>query len=418
MALGFYTSALTLATPLLRGLLAWRQSKGKEDPQRLPERMGEPSLPRPEGRLVWIHAASVGEAQSALILIDHIKNSHILVTSGTVTSAQFLSKRLPAQAIHQYMPLDAPQWVARFLDHWQPDFALWMESELWPNMLMALKARGIPAALINARLSDQSYVHWKRAPKTAHDILSCFSVILAQTQDAAQKYENLGARSVHFTDNLKYSANDLPCDQQDLQSLKDAIGPRPVWIYASTHDGEEQLAARLHARLIDDFPALLTIIVPRHPERRGQIAQSIAATQPLFRSEQKTLPDAGTGIYVADTLGELGLFYRAAPIALIGRSFSHDGGGSHNPIEPAQLDCAVLTGPHYQNQQTLFDEMLAEKAALLAPTEDALYQLLKNLLSDPAYLMTQQANARNFAARKSAVIDTVMTYLTPVMKAA
>ncbi len=415
MALNFYKILLSCCPPVLRGLLAWRRHKGKEDGLRLHERMGQSSLTRPAGHLIWIHAASVGEAQSALILLNHIENAHVLVTSGTVTSAKLLSQRLPAHAIHQYMPLDAPQWVRAFLDHWKPDAALWMESELWPNMLMEIKRRKIPAALVNARLSDASYRNWKLAPKAVKQMLGAFTVILAQTQDAADKYASLGAPQVHFTDNLKYSAAPLPCDTSDLSALHASIGQRPCWVYASTHDGEEQLAARIHERLKERLPDILTIIVPRHPERRAQIAQTLARSAPVFRGQNKKLPTNDTGLYIADTLGELGLFYSASPIAMIGRSFSFDGGGGHNPIEAAQLDCAVLSGPHVQYQQALFDEMIDAGAATLVADENDLYDAIVNLLMNETVLNTAQENARRFAARKTAVIETVITYLSPLL---
>lgn len=415
MVLRIYQNILRLSPPILRGVLAWREFKGKEDPARLRERRGYASLPRPEGKLVWIHAASVGEAQSALILIDKLAADHILMTSGTVTSANYLRARLPARAMHQYIPLDTPRWVARFLDHWRPDLVLWMESELWPNMLGEIKRRAIPAALVNARLSERSYKRWQMAPQTIKTMLGAFSVILAQTWDAEKKYKALGAQAVYFTDNIKYSAAPLPCDHQDLQALQSAIGTRPCWVYASTHDGEEQLASRIHERLKQRFPDLLTIIVPRHPDRRAQIAALIGDAQ--LRGPDKTPPASDTGIYIADTMGELGLFYRAAPIAMIGRSFSADGGGGHNPIEAAQLNCAVLSGPYVQFQQEIFDDMVAADAARLVTDDDDLYDALMRLLDDKPYLTDRQEKAALFAARKSAVIDTVMARLSALTEA-
>lgn len=414
-----YQSLMRIGTPLCGGLLSWRERKGKEETARMAERTGIASRPRPHGPLVWIHAASVGEAQSAMILLDKLpQDMNILITSGTVNSARFLDKRLPARAIHHYIPLDVPHWVARFLDHWRPDLALWMESELWPNMLGAMRARKIPAILVNARLSDASYQRWRTLPASARQILSGFALVLAQTDDAALKYRTLGASPVHNTDNLKYSAAPLPVNEGDLAALQNAVAGRLVWVYASTHEGEEALAARVHDALKQRLPGLLTVIVPRHPERRGQIAHILPADGTLFRGEDKKLPDTHTQIYVADTLGELGLFYTAAPVALIGRSFSDDGGGGHNPIEAAQFDCAVLTGPHYQHQRALFDKMRVQDAAIIVGDEAQLSQTLYGLLSDPAYLARQQDKARRFAAAKEAVVDTVMDHLRPFLPTA
>lgn len=414
MVLSLYHNVLRLSPPLLRGVLAWREFKGKEDPARLAERRGYASSPRPVGTLVWIHAASVGEAQSALILIEKLTNCSVLLTSGTVTSASYIGARLPAHAIHQFMPLDAPRWVNRFLDHWKPDLALWMESELWPVMLGEIKRRNIPAVLVNARLSDRSFKRWQVARQSAQTIIGAFDTILAQTPDAAQKYKTLGAANVHFTDNIKFSAAPLPCDETDLAALTHAIGARPCWVYASTHEGEEEIASRMHERLKATFPELLTVIVPRHPNRRAQIAALIGDAQ--LRGESKNPPAPDTGIYIADTMGELGLFYRAAPVAMIGRSFSLDGGGGHNPIEAAQLGCAVLSGPHVQYQQEIFDDMVAAGAARLVTDDDDLYDALMRLLGDKQYLHEQQDKARTYAARKAAVVDAVMAHISPLVK--
>lgn len=415
MNITFYQQITRFSRPLLHGLLALRRLRGKEDPLRLYERMGQASLPRPQGRLVWIHAASIGEAQSALILLGHIQSDSILMTSGTVTSAKYLSTRLPAHVMHQFMPLDAPQWANAFLDHWRPDAVLWMESEIWPNMLLGLKKRGVSVALINARLSNRSYRRWAIFPSMARQMMDCFTLILAQTEDAAKKYHELGAQNVQVTNNLKYSAAPLPYAENDLVALKEVIGARPMWLYASTHDGEEQLAGRVHKALKVKFPSLLTILVPRHPERRAQIMASLTGHNIYFRAANHRPPERQHEIYIADTLGELGLFYRLSPIALIGRSFSKDGGGGHNPIEAAQLDCAVLTGPYFQYQQELYDEMLAQNAALMALDEQDLVNKLERLLGDLNHLQQQQQRARDYAARKSAVIDTVMHHLTPFL---
>lgn len=416
MALIIYHWSMRCGALLLRGLLGLRQWRGKEDAQRLPERMGVASAPRPEGWLAWIHAASVGEAQSALILINKLQKQYtVLVTSGTVTSARYLAARLPEQAIHQYVPLDAPQWVQRFIHHWNPDLVLWMESELWPNMLTHLKEKNIPAVLVNARLSNRSFQRWRALPDAAQRLMDCFPLILAQTQEAAEKYKKLGAESVFYTDNIKYSAAPLPFDQKELSAMQQAIGKRPLWLYASTHDGEEEMAARIHQTLADDFPDLLSIIVPRHPERGPVIEKALEGMVIQRRSLDGAPPAPETQIYIADTLGELGLFYCLSPIAVIGRSLSKDGGGGHNPIEAAQMNCAVLSGPHVQYQQALFDDMARCDAALVVTDETALSQALSRLLGDTPYLIQQQNNARLYAEKKAGVIDTVMGYLQPLL---
>lgn len=419
--LSVYHSLTKASGPALRLLLRSRLRRGKEDPLRLQERMGRASLPRPPGKLVWFHAASVGEAQSTLILVEALlarcPGLNILVTTGTVTSAALMGRRLPPQAMHQYYPLDHPQWAAAFLDHWKPDLVLWMESELWPNMLAAIRERKISSALINARMSPRAYRRWKKIKPQIARLLTTFELFLAQTQADAESFEKLGAIHVEVRDNLKYAAAPLPWDQLDLTRLKAALAGRPLWLYASTHDGEEQIACETHKALKQKIPDLLTVIAPRHPERRESIlalCQSQGLTAKL-RGESKTLPAADDDIYIADTMGELGLFYRLSPIACIGRSFSLDGGGGHNPIEAAQLGCAVLHGPRVQNLGQIFAEMDKTGAALNLEMPEGLAATIARLLADPAALKALQDKALFFAQAKAAILQTVLKDLAPLL---
>lgn len=414
---------MRLASPLLSAFLRQRQKAGKESPSRFAERMGEAGRDRPDGKLIWVHAASVGEAQSALILIRSLlaryQDLHILVTTGTRTSAKMMENALPDRAFHQFYPVDQPEWVEAFLNHWAPDLILWMESELWPNMLTAIQARKIPSILINARLSPRSFGLWRLFKGTSREILNSFALILCQTEQDATFYRRLGAQNVQVSDNLKYSAAPLPCDDGDLQRLNAALRRRPCWVYASSHESEEKLAARIYTHLKASTPELLTIIVPRHPERREALAEELGAfsLNILFRGKDKALPGDDTDLYIADTMGELGLFYRACPVAVIGRSFSDDGGGGHNPIEAAQLHCAVLHGPHIQNLQEIFDEMNVAGAARLCTSPQDLGHQIHALLHSAEEIEARQQKAYDFARRKEKVLDTVLEALTPSLDA-
>lgn len=422
--LTLYERATRVGTPFLELLLKYRTGTGKEDPARLHERRGNPQRARPAGRLVWVHAASVGEAQSAMILIDAIgkisKDIHVLVTTGTMTSAQLMQSRLPDFAFHQYVPLDHPDWVARFLNYWKPDLALWMESELWPNMLHALKTANIPAALVNARLSDSSFRNWMMAKGLAKSLLDSFSMIIAQTDKDAGHFKTLGADNVIVGGNIKYSADPLPHDELALAALRLSISDRPVWVYASTHEGEEDLACRVHKEMKETLPDLLTIIVPRHPARREDIANVCFENGLSFRlrSDNVALPAPDDDIYIADTMGELGLFYTLCPVAMIGRSFSDDGGGGHNPVEAAQLGCAVVTGPNNQFQRQLYDDMRAADAVIEVQDEDALRDTLLKLLSDAPLLEDIQRKTALFALQRDHVIDGVLEKLLPMIPGA
>ncbi len=422
MILRIYRYGMRAGEPLLRKALLKRQKNGKESLTRLDERCGVPGLNRPSGPLIWVHAASVGEAQSALILIQTLltscKGTHILVTTGTLTSASMMEKNLPKGAFHQFYPLDHPKWAQSFLDHWQPDFVLWMESELWPNMILGLGQRKIPAVLVNARMSEKSHKRWALFKNAAEQILQSFSQILCQTDGDATLYKKLGGQNVTVTDNIKYNAKPLAADEDDLKALNAAMGNRPRWVYASTHASEELVAARIHAQLKTSIPELITIVVPRHPNRRDDIVQDLKDQHlnVVFRSKNKTLPKDNTDIYVADTMGELGLFYRSSPIAVIGRSLSDDGGGGHNPIEAAQLNCAVLHGPNVRNLKEIFDQMNAADAAFRATDETALADRLHELLIDEALCNKAEQSAFEFAKKKEKVLEGVLNILQPYLE--
>lgn len=419
--LGLYHSLTKYSAPALKRVLQNRVRRGKEDPQRLVERMGKSAKARPSGKLVWFHAASVGEAQSTLILVNALLSRfpalNILVTTGTVTSASLMEKRLTGRAIHQYYPLDHPDWVRGFLDHWKPDLILWMESELWPNMLREIRVRNIYCVLLNARMSRRSYRRWKKLRETAASLLSAFDLLLAQTQEDADFFLNLHATNVRVRDNLKYAADPLPYNEMQLARLKEATQGRPLWVYASTHAGEENLACDLHKQLRLLIPGLLTIIVPRHPERRVEIMKlcNEAALAVRLRTQDLVMPRSGDDIYIADTLGELGLFYRLSPITCIGRSFSNDGGGGHNPIEPAQLGSAVLHGPNIQNLTQIFAEMDEAGAALRVATPDELLHKLQTLFTDHEALAAQCEKGLAFARTKAEslpqILDDIHAYL-------
>ena len=282
--LGLYRGLTTAGLPLIQLLLRRRAARGKEDPSRIDERRGVASLQRPDGPLLWLHAASLGEAQSVLVLIDRMVRErptlNVLMTTGTVTSAKLMEERLPKRALHQFVPVDRPAWVRRFLDYWRPDLAVWVESELWPNLLLETAARGTPMVLLNARISAGSHTGWKRARGLAQRLLSSFSLVLAQDETIAGRLRDLGAANVTVSGNLKTAAAPLPATAAELLALQDAIGARPVWLAASTHDGEEAIAGAVHAAIAQNRPGLLTIIAPRHPQRAAEIAAHLKREGP------------------------------------------------------------------------------------------------------------------------------------------
>ena len=367
LTLRAYRVLTAMAVPAADVVLNYRLKRGKELADRLPERRGQSSIARPDGPLVWLHSASVGEMLSILPLVERIRarDTNVLVTAGTVTAAELAERRLPPGVIHQFAPLDVPQFVARFLDHWRPDLALFVESDLWPNLIMAGAARNIPLILVNGRLSERSFGRWQTLPRTIGALLSCFDLCLAQTAGDAARYAGLGAPRYVTTGNLKLDVPAPPADASRLLALQAALGARPVIAAASTHPGEEIELVDVHRRLKPSFPGLLTILVPRHPERGPGIV-GIARGAGL-KSAQRSLgelPERDTEIYVADTLGELGLIYRVAPIVFIGGSLVSHGG--QNPIEAAKLGAAILHGPHVWNFAEIYAALDAAGGAELA----------------------------------------------------
>lgn len=415
-----YKRGMTFGKPVIEAILNRRLRDGKEDPDRVTERHGIASKQRPDGPLLWVHVASVGEAQSVLpiisLFLEQVPEASVLVTSITRNSATLLETRLPPRAFHQYLPVDRPAWVRRFMLHWKPDLVLWAESELWPAILAEIRKRHLPAALLNARLSPKSFANWSRAPKFIESILSTFTVILTQTDLDNDYFTALGARSVVTVGNIKFAAPPLPVQPNDLIALTNAIGARPVWVYASSHAGEEELAVKTHVTLQNHFPDLLTIIVPRHPERRTEISRQMNAIgqDAVFRGNGKQLPTSGTQVYIADTLGELGLFYSVAPVACIGRSFSNDGGGGHNPLEAGLLNCAVLHGPHIQNLAEIYTEMDESGAALRISAPEDLASVLMELLSHKDALQNLRDKAHQFARSKNSTLQNVVKECEPI----
>jgi 3-deoxy-D-manno-octulosonic-acid transferase len=376
--------AATLAAPALLFNLHRRAARGREILARLPERRGLDTTERPTGPLLWMHAASVGETMSILPVLTALRTrTHVLLTTGTVTSQVLLARLVPElglgdAVLHRFAPLDVPAWIRRFLSHWRPDAACFVESELWPNQLAACQARGIPMMLLNARMSDRSFARWQRAPGLAHRLLGSFCRIQARGEQDAARLRALGAVHVDSPGDLKLAAPPLPVDEAELGRLRGVLSGRPVWLAASTHPGEEALIAAAHRSIAAAHPGLLTIIAPRHPERGATLSAELQAP----RRSMGHGPPAEAGIWLADTMGELGLLYRLAPIAFVGRSLIPPGGGQ-NPLEPARLACAVAVGPYCGN---FVDHVALLRAAggLVEVADGAgLARFVSGLLDDP-----------------------------------
>ena len=411
-----YRGLTAAATPLVIAYLNARRRRGKEDDARFAERLGKPGLSRPQAPLIWIHAASIGEATSVLALIERIlverSGLEILLTTGTVAAARLLEPRLPRGARHQFVPADLPGAVARFLDYWHPDLALLVESELWPNLVLMTTQRNIPLLLLNGRMSEGAHARWRWASGLARPMMRSFALTLTQNDDQAGRFRTLGASNAASVGDLKFAAKPLPVDSAELAALRRRIGDRPLWLAASTHDGEEEIAMAVHRGVATTHPGLLTIIAPRHPVRGETIVTRARGRGLKIAQRSLNEPIANdTDIYLADTFAELGVFYSLAGIAFVGGSLIDKGG--HNLFEAAHLDCAVLSGPYTVNCAAMAEALIRAEAAEIVTDVDALAAAVSRLLDDGAMRASRARRAARVAADGLAVLDAVLDRLAP-----
>ncbi len=419
MMLSLYRAVTTIGQPLIRFYLSRRLAKGKESRDRFSERLGVAGMARPEGALVWIHGASVGESISLLPVIERMRADwadwNILVTTGTITSAALMRERLPEGAFHQFVPVDRVAYVERFLKHWKPDFVLWAESEFWPNLISRCAARNLPMVLINGRISNNSYKGWRRFPGSIKKLLQAFSLCLGQTGTDADRLSDLGAHEAKSVGNLKFAAPPLPADDEALEKLSALIGGRPFWLASSTHAGEEELVGRVHLSLKESHPNLLSVIVPRHPGRGVAISIALKnmGLRVALRSTKGEITE-DTDVYIADTVGELGLFYRLARIVFIGKSLVPLGG--QNPLEAARLNCAVVFGPYMTNFEEITTTFKRKKACLEVANEKDLKDTVARLLGETNECNRLAEAAAAVAQDESGVLDAVMDELEPYLR--
>jgi len=414
LALGGYRTATALLEPLAPAVLKARLKRGKEDPARWGERLGRAGAARPHGPLIWFHGASVGESLSLLPLVERLRTERpdagALVTSGTVTSAELLARRLPPGAIHQYVPVDAPGAVRRFLAHWGPDAAVFVESELWPNLLLGAKASGAKLALLSARVGDDSARGWARAGGAARSLFSAFDLVMAQDDATAAKLSALGARDDGRV-NLKYAGDPLPADRAELDALRAAYAGRPVLLAASTHPGEEAQALDAFAPLAD---RAALVIVPRHPARGAEAAALIRSRGSPAGLRSAGDPAGPDTTYVADTLGELGLWLRLCRAVYVGGGLV-EGVGGHNPLEPARLDRPAATGPHVHNWREVYAALCAAGGITVVRDAGELADFFRRAADGDPALCAQAEHARLFAAAQNGAVEAAFARLKALL---
>ncbi len=412
MFINIYNTLITILYPLvIKRYIKKRLANGKEDASRFNERVGRPSLKRPDGKLVWLHGASVGESISMLPLIQKIvdtyPDAHVMVTTGTVTSADVMNKRLPERAFHQYIPIDNPIFTTRFIKYWHPDVALWFESEFWPSILSCIKRKNIPLILINGRISNKSFKRWQQFDFISKELLSCFHLCLGQSEEDAYRLQVLGAPNTMCLGNIKYAGLPLPIDEEKKSVILKQIGNRTFWLASSTHNDEEIRIAKIHKRLKEKFPDLLTIIAPRHPQRGADIkkeSENLGLSVSLRSTQEKITPT--TDIYIADTIGEMGIWYDISNLVFIGGSLIPHGG--QNFIEPSRVRDAVIVGPHMHNFTDAMNR--AKKADAIIQVTDTveLEEIVAQLLENKDLLDAKRSLAYNWATSEAKVLDGIM----------
>lgn len=420
LALQTYRGIGLVAYPFMGPFLRFRASKGKEDRKRRYERYGYPSADKPAGPIIWFHAASVGESMAVIPLIDHVNGLGIntIMTTGTVTSAQIVRKRLPRGSFHQYVPLDLKPAVERFLDHWKPDLAVFTESEIWPMTILELASRRTPSILVNARMSDRSFKRWRNASGLAETLFENFARVVAQSEIDADRFRDLGARPVDVSGNLKVDTDSLPYDERELEKHLQLIGGRPCWVAVSTHEGEEEAVGKIHSHLKQRIPNLLTIIVPRHPDRaRGLVALLRENGLKVAQRSQNEMITPDSDVYMGDTMGEMGLYLRIAQVAFMGKSLKSTGG--QNPLEPAMTGTPIISGQAVHNFRDAYTNLLKAEAVRLVADEKMLAANVEYLLRNPQERKRMAENAnktleemRGSLKRTSDLLDSYLFPLT------
>ena len=424
LALGIYGALSYAAQPFSGLFLRARARRGKEIKERLPERYGFASkevLPKSDnGSYVWVHAASIGETKAVLPLIKRLTDMRfqVIFTTVTVTAAKIASVELPKGAVHQFAPLDLKPFVSRFLKTWQPALAVFVESELWPNMMTELTKRHIPQVLVNARMSERSFARWRKIGSITHSLFDNVNLCIAQTEEDVARFSELGVQGVINGGNLKFDSDMPEIDVIAFSRLQSAIGGRRIWLAASTHDQEEMIVAKAHMHLKRTFPDLLTIVVPRHPDRADEIVSSLANLNlNVVQRSHNEMPKLTDDIYIADTIGELGLFYSLSPCSLVGGSLVPHGG--QNPIEPARLGSAIVHGPNVDNFANIFIALAQEGGCVCVKNSEELVRHVADILAnrDRNEQMTQAASQalQGLGGALERTHNALMPYLRPLI---
>ena len=383
------------------------------------EKIGFFSKKRPKGKLIWFNASSIGESLSVLPIIKKINSNfpkyNVLVTTSTVSSFKILQKRPSEKFVHQFSPLDIDFIAKKFYEYWAPDLIIFVESEFWPNLIFRAKKNKIPSIVINARISKKTYQKWNLIKKTTQKLLNSFNLFLVQDNETQKMLNKFNIKNIKNVGNLKFLSQKLPINKNELLNLKKMISKRRVILLASSHQGEEKLIVSKIKKLSKTFNDLLFIIVPRHVNRSSEIQNYLYSEKINFKVRSKNeIIEKETFCYLADTIGEISLFFYIAKIVIMGGSYVNHGG--QNPIEPSHFNCALIFGPYMQNFKRITDNLLKNQAAIKTDSSTSIEEIIKDLMTNPNKMEKLSINLNNFCLKEKQEANAIWTELNNFFK--
>tara|TARA_Y100000591_G_scaffold112733_1_gene96290 strand:- start:449 stop:1699 length:1251 start_codon:yes stop_codon:yes gene_type:complete len=377
----FFINLVFIFSPLI---ILIRLFKKKENPKRFKEKLGFFSKNNSKGKLIWFHGASVGEFQSIVPLLEKLENSkkisQILITSNTLSSSKVISKLKLKKILHQFFPIDNDLIIKKFINHWKPSVAFFIDSEIWPNTMINLNKKKIPTILMNARITKKSYKKWIKLKNFSKLIFNKFDLCLSSNKETVSFLKKLGAKNIKYFGNLKYSQSENEKIEIDSQTIK-FISRKTVWCASSTHNSEEKFAGLIHKKLKKKYKNLLTVIIPRHIDRQEEIKEQLSNLGlKVHTHEPKSRINKDTDIYLVNSFGKTKSFYSLIKNVFLGGSLINHGG--QNPLEAVRYNCNILHGPNVSNFNEIYKflnkQKISKKVTNLNQTTNILNKLLNS----------------------------------------
>ena len=365
-------------------IIIFRLFKKKEDPKRFKEKFCIFSQKKPKGKVIWFHGSSVGELLSIIPIIEKLENkkdiNKILITSSTLSSSLVLSKYKFKKTIHQFFPIDTNFFTNKFLKYWNPHVAIFIESEIWPNMIDNIKKKSIPLVLLNARITKKSFKRWRLVSSLSINYFEKFNLCLPQNKETEKYLKLLGASKIKNSGNLKFSELENTNKDKLDKNLKNFFNSKKVWCASSTHHLEEIICAESHIEIKKKFPNLMTVIIPRHIQRISKITKDLKKLNlNVHHHSSSVKPNKNTDIYLVDTYGETKKFFKVCKTVFLGGSIINHGG--QNPLEAARIGCQIIYGPNIKNFKEIYGLLDKNNISFKIKNLSQLTNLLKKLIN-------------------------------------